>query len=323
MSGEKEKISCSVCRAYLFDEDDVVYCPECGAPHHRDCYMNIGHCALEEFHGTENQYDKVREKEREEAEKTKEAEPIKEEAPPKFRDAVVCPNCQNTYPSIMQRCPRCGAVNPQSGAPRGGMPFPMFDLLGGIPKDMDLGEGVTADEAKQFVISNTPRYIPKFAAMKVGTKISWNWLAFLLPSAWYMSRKMYAKGILSIILLVACALLTLPLASSIVLPESSAMMGMESQTAIMQSVLSAGKPQLILAIIGFVLEIGFKIFIGMFADLHYRNHVIDTVSAIKKNSESITEDMRKKGGLSFWGLFIGFFAVQYLPTVIAYFFNLM
>ena len=42
IEGEK----CPVCGAYLFDEDDVVFCPECGAPHHRECYNAVGHCAL-------------------------------------------------------------------------------------------------------------------------------------------------------------------------------------------------------------------------------------------------------------------------------------
>ena len=82
MSTKETKRVCSLCHAYLFEDDDVVCCPVCGAPHHRDCYMNIGHCALEEFHGTENQYDKVREKEREEAEKTKEV-PIEIDTSPK------------------------------------------------------------------------------------------------------------------------------------------------------------------------------------------------------------------------------------------------
>ena len=43
MSQNENKISCAVCNAYLFEEDDVVYCPVCGAPHHRECYNSIGH----------------------------------------------------------------------------------------------------------------------------------------------------------------------------------------------------------------------------------------------------------------------------------------
>ena len=50
---------CPVCDAYLFDNDDVVFCPECGAPHHRECYHSIGHCAFESTHGTEQQYKRI------------------------------------------------------------------------------------------------------------------------------------------------------------------------------------------------------------------------------------------------------------------------
>ena len=56
MSLKIEGCSCARCKAYLFSEDDIVYCPVCGAPHHRECYNALGHCALEELHGTENEY---------------------------------------------------------------------------------------------------------------------------------------------------------------------------------------------------------------------------------------------------------------------------
>ena len=56
MSLNSQEKQCVVCKAYLFPEDDVVFCPTCGAPHHRDCYNSVGHCGLEEFHGTKDQY---------------------------------------------------------------------------------------------------------------------------------------------------------------------------------------------------------------------------------------------------------------------------
>ena len=69
--------SCVYCKAKLFDEDDVVYCPVCGAPHHRECYNDLGHCALEQLHGTENEYS--REKELEKVQKAEEKAKIAEE----------------------------------------------------------------------------------------------------------------------------------------------------------------------------------------------------------------------------------------------------
>ena len=74
MSLKTEGVSCVRCHAYLFPEDDIVYCPVCGAPHHRECYEQLGHCAMEEFHGTDRQYDivKAREEERKAAQPEKE-----------------------------------------------------------------------------------------------------------------------------------------------------------------------------------------------------------------------------------------------------------
>ena len=41
---------CPVCQKEFTAEDDIVVCPECGTPHHRDCYMLGNRCANEELH---------------------------------------------------------------------------------------------------------------------------------------------------------------------------------------------------------------------------------------------------------------------------------
>jgi uncharacterized Zn finger protein (UPF0148 family) len=74
MTFENKEQNCALCHAYLFQEDDVVYCPVCGAPHHRECYNSIGKCALEEFHGTENQYDLLKRAQEEKEAQAKQAE---------------------------------------------------------------------------------------------------------------------------------------------------------------------------------------------------------------------------------------------------------
>ena len=42
--GDKELYDCGV------DMPDKV-CPECGTPHHRACYRELGHCAHQALHG--------------------------------------------------------------------------------------------------------------------------------------------------------------------------------------------------------------------------------------------------------------------------------
>ena len=41
---------CPVCEKRFINGDDVVVCPECGAPHHRECFEQLGHCFYEDRH---------------------------------------------------------------------------------------------------------------------------------------------------------------------------------------------------------------------------------------------------------------------------------
>ncbi len=42
--------ACPVCGQAFTENDDVVVCPVCGTPHHRDCYQHLGHCFNETLH---------------------------------------------------------------------------------------------------------------------------------------------------------------------------------------------------------------------------------------------------------------------------------
>lgn len=43
---------CPVCRKAFSQGDDIVVCPVCGAPHHRECYARENKCGVEEFHAS-------------------------------------------------------------------------------------------------------------------------------------------------------------------------------------------------------------------------------------------------------------------------------
>lgn len=299
INGEK----CAVCKAYLFEEDDVVYCPDCGAPHHRDCYNSIGHCGLEEFHGTDNQY--------------KKPEPVKEEHPrePIQNNLITCGMCGEKYEAEENSCPNCNTPNITKAGGR----FITFDFLGGVPADTDLGNGVTANEAKKFVVNNTHRYIPKFVGFKKGKKASWNWLAFLTPCGWLMSRKMYLLGAVIGALEVAFTLLSVPLTAALNQLDTSSVRGsIELTNLILENISTIGVTAIYAAAIGGFLSIALSVIIATFGDLIYRNRVISKASEINRESEDKAEDYRKKGGVSLPAAVLGYFAVSYLPTIIAY-----
>lgn len=295
---------CAVCKAYLFDEDDVVYCPECGAPHHRECYNTVGHCGLEQYHGTENEY--------------KKAEPKPEEEPKQTADnsqgRTVCAMCGNVYDKEAGVCSECGAPDVSKMGGR----FISFDFLGGVPADMDIGDGVTANEAKMFVGTNTQRYIPKFAGFKIGKKLSWNWAAFLFPCAWFASRKMYAKSIIMGALQIAFTMLLLPFNKAISYFDfSEAANYFESSKIISENLDSIGSVAIVAAIMGMALEFLLRLLSGVIADYSYKNRVISGVKEIKGGTDASATDYRRRGGVSLTAALLGIMAVQYLPSIFA------
>ncbi len=307
MSSEFKGKSCVRCKSYLFEEDDVVYCPDCGAPHHRDCYNALGHCALEALHGTDEEYSAVKD------------EPVAEEQEIKSKigDTLVsrCEMCGEEYDPSLNRCPKCGA--PDLKRING---YAEFDFLGGVPADYDLGEGVTAEEAKRFVGANTHRYIPKFAVLNKKNKFSWNWMAFFFPSGWLLSRKMYKDGIIAAVLTIMATALSYPLSLSLY------NMGFDSstQTANNINTLAEKLPEigiavLVLAVLGTFFDLAIRVVSALLGDYIYKNHTIATIKTINSQSEDKITDYRKKGGMSMLLFLVGVMLVQYGSVLIKIF----
>lgn len=310
MSLNTDGVSCVRCHAYLFPEDDIVYCPVCGAPHHRECYNQLGHCALEEFHGTDRQYDKVKARE---AEQNAAEKPIIGE---NAEGLITCQMCHEKYDFALNACPKCGAPN----IAKAGGSFVNFDFLGGVPADYDIGDGITADEAKRFVAANTPRYIPKFAVLNAKNKLSWNWLAFLFPCGWMLSRKMYKNGAIAGLLTVISSLFYLPFMNAV---NNLGTAPGETQAQLMQNIYShlpeMGTAVIAALLVGFVLNIAVRFLSALFGDYLYKQYAIASIKTIRAESEDMDYDYRKKGGVNIFLFLLGTMAVQYLPAVIAIF----
>ena len=308
MSLSVEGKQCQMCNAYLFDDDDVVYCPECGAPHHRECYNQLGHCALEHLHGTDEQYNDKVTVEPEKEEKNDDTEEVS-------GDMVKCQMCDTEYEKDVSRCPECGAPNLK----KLGGGYAVLDFLGGVPANADLGEGVTADEAKKFVFANSYRYIPKFFEMRFGKKSSWNWLAFLLPGPWMLSRKMYGLGLLFSAISLVGSLFTSVF--QFVLNQNIEVFSNEAIIEFMIGDFSFSQHggAFVLAIIGTFITAATHLVAGIFGDRFYRNHTIASVKAIKENDDEYDEAWRKSGGVNIWAMLLGVLAFYYLPRIIAAF----
>ncbi len=192
--GEK----CPVCGEIFTADDDIVVCPECGTPHHRECYAAENKCANEEYHSTGRKW-----------ERSVQSKPL-------YR---ICPVCN--YPNRMtdSNCQRCGKeLNDDAAVSQNentyensddnmrepfsveieGMIDPLKYL--GFDPNEDMG-GASMQEVNDFVGTSTIYYLPKFKRMKDdGTKPSFNFFSLVFPTLYFANRKMWGWAILAAIL---------------------------------------------------------------------------------------------------------------------------
>ncbi|MCD8027038.1 MAG: hypothetical protein LUF33_09015 [Clostridiales bacterium] len=208
---------CPVCDKQFVSGDDIVVCPECGAPHHRECYDKNGHCFYEEKHSEnfsfENIYSENTESDKKSSDDSAES------------NTVVCPYCKADSPKDAFYCEKCGfplneqdrknqgnAQNssqnqnvPPYGAPFGANPqqFNMaFDPMAGFKNDEPIGDNVTAGEMSKFIGKSTPYFLRIFGNIKRFNKSRYNFAAFFFSGIYFMYRKMIGLGIIFSILLI-------------------------------------------------------------------------------------------------------------------------
>ncbi len=207
MSQEKQ---CAYCHAKLFEDDDVVYCPECGAAHHRDCYNTLGHCAREQLHGAEDT----------EPEHVEADDATRKERPdgiPSDREGHTCTKCGCLSSSDTLFCPYCGTPFNKSAIPHDNSrpvppPFvvPGINPYGGVDPAGDI-EGVPVSEMAIHVRTNSHHYLPIFDRLAKGkNNASFNWSAFIFSYAWLFYRKCYFAGLVSILCTLVGYILTAP-----------------------------------------------------------------------------------------------------------------
>ena len=142
------------------------------------------------------------------------------------------PIAARTTPQYAEFCARCGkelpasdwasAAPPPAGAPVPPpyappasygeyAPFraPVYDAMGGIPIKEEIEDRVTAGEVAQTVGVNTAYYVPRFHRIsRSGSKVSWNWFAFLITPCWLVYRKNFLTGGLTLLFWIARQLLS-------------------------------------------------------------------------------------------------------------------
>ena len=218
------RTNCPVCHKPFRRDDDIVVCPQCGAPHHRDCYRALGACAYAEKHGTDGQW-----------------------KPPLQRDsdgAIVCGNCGTINEKGSKACRKCGHVLEEVFPPAPGEQQPpvdasvfyaQFSPYVGIAPD-SLLDGIPAIDVATYLGPRSGFYLSRFYFMQVQkNRFSWNWAAALFPALWAVYRKMYR---LAILLALITAVLLLPSAGLMLFAVQAA----REDPAILRELAAGGIP---------------------------------------------------------------------------------
>ena len=289
-----QEYTCPVCGRPFAQGDDVVVCPDCGAPHHRECWKKQGCCAYAASHGTAEQW-----------------------RPPLERgddDVWACGNCGTLNPAGSEVCRKCGraADEPPSPRPEDQNPpvdpavfAPPYTPYGEVPPD-GVVDGETAMDLATFLGPNAGYYLPRFRYFEqTHNPVSWNWAAALFPLEWLLYRKMGRAFWLALPL---CLLLAAPYAAVFALwlgapaagapaadPGALSIAGGES--------LAGGAPVwlLFLTHVASLLSVILRGALGMRANDLYRRRVKQQMARIRGQcggTPAYRHTLSKKGGVS-------------------------
>lgn len=303
---------CPVCGKAFSQQDDIVVCPDCGTPHHRECWFENGVCANAEKHGGF------------EWKPSGEAKPAEEE-----KLGHICSVCGSNNPPDNLFCENCGHPRNVKEEPHRNPYAKNTDL----PFDGAEIDGVSAREMAQFINTGAYTYIPKFISKKHG---GWNWAAFFFAPFWFFFRKLPRIGAALLIITISLNFLFLTPMSEFVTATSDVMASVtdEETGAIRQDLTEQEANEAYTALISvfqsraarltylyFALSAVISTLCGAFANRIYKAYCVKQINLIKKaeleNPAERAVLTARKGGVSFLGVGIAILARQLVFTIVS------
>ena len=283
---------CPICEKDFTNNDDIVVCPLCGTPHHRECYKQNGECGNYDKHNEGFRWTPSVENKR-----------VTEDTAP--------------LPPLDNIVENGQSIPPQPNAFFGANPLSQF------PKDLE--EDASTEEVAGFVQINAIKYIRNFFYTKSNKK-TFNWGAFFLAPYWFFYRKLYKLGaiFMALTLLLTVGFNVLPPMQTLYndMAEWTEKYSVEdadefteeeiAQAYKEQQELILGNPTgVILMLTQGALSRALQLFIGFNANKWYYNHTITSIKKIK-SEESDPQKQRllcfKAGGCSVGATFLAILA---------------
>ena len=178
---------CVSCEHPFKNDDDIVVCPDCGAPHHRSCYMTPGQCALAHKHSEDF---------------------VWQGEPPNIGNAApsaLCTSCNSVNPPNSRHCQMCGSLLKAPDDNSAGHNHANHGQYtqGNYGTFLHTGEfdqweigGVSAKELAAYTGDKAYYFLRQFKLIAESRRqLSWNWAALLFNFLYFFFRKMYKVGI--------------------------------------------------------------------------------------------------------------------------------
>lgn len=320
-----EGVSCPHCGKKFKPTDEILICPDCGAPYHRHCIEELGECMFQDLHQKGQSWQPPERPPHEE-----------EETRYDSRVPLRCSRCGTANPADKLFCEVCGTPLNRDGANNSGGetqnsrpggpepdqgPFrqmaynPYTTPFGGLSPDEEI-EDIPVKDLAIYVGQTTHYFLPKFKEMAArGKKISWNWAAFFLDCFYLFYRKMWAPAIavavVSLLLSVPNMVLfynTFALQLGLDVPSS------ESTLTLMYQ----------LSNICYLLSLLLKFAVAAFSNRLYKDHVFRSVRKLREANRNASETdyssaLMAKGGVSVKAVVICIVVSLALSFVSSYF----
>lgn len=176
---------CVYCGKTFTENDDIVVCPDCGAPHHRECYKECGKCAQQDLHGTDDEWVK------------------KNQEKPNAIILKVCPSCGAKNNTDAKICTACGKSFQTTSQPNlseeksmmeSSLSNPNLFATYGTMKEHEEIMGISAKEWASYVGKGSYYYLTNFKAIAAGHRFTFNFGAAVFSFLYFFYRKMFKQG---------------------------------------------------------------------------------------------------------------------------------
>lgn len=168
---------CPVCSKRFEKGDDIVTCPECGTPHHRECYKDFGGCKNRSLHGTDFVYKRGSASSALKTDRSIKYSPFLTESPVEEDEYYRPENDEGIeYNEIDENAAETVEAVPENHT---------------YEEAVDEIDGVKTEDLTSVVAVNAVKFLPKFKRNK---RFNWNWSALIFGPYYLFFRKMYVQG---------------------------------------------------------------------------------------------------------------------------------